>query len=174
MHEPVDVECETRGLEDTEGGWWLGGKGEGGGFGAEGGEEGGVGEEAGEEPGVEAVECANAVSYSFFRGGGGGVREDLRPDEVQIERAFEGGGDVVFSIHGVPRLDDVANVAEVPPWLFWLFARSDSVQGPVERIDVAVQSAPSGGCSRHRWDREPSRYTEHQVRHSAVEIPQVF
>ncbi len=46
---------------------------------------------------------------------------------MQIERAFEGGREVVFSIHGVPRLDEVADVGEVPPWLFWLFARSDFV-----------------------------------------------
>lgn len=68
MQEPVYFERETRGLDDTEGGWWLGGKGEGGGFGAEGGEEGGVGEGAGEEPGGEwggVVECANGVSTPF-------------------------------------------------------------------------------------------------------------
>lgn len=128
MLEAVYVERETRGLGDGEGAWGLGGKGEGGEFGVEGGEEGGVGEDAGEEPGEggELVERADAVNAAFL-GWGVGVREDLRPDEMQIQGAFEGGRDVVVSIYGAPRLDDGADVAEIPPWLFWLFACRDFI-----------------------------------------------
>lgn len=44
-------------------------------------------------------------------------------DEVEIEGAFEGGGDVVGAIEGVSREDDGADVVEIAPWLFGGFAR---------------------------------------------------